>query len=157
MIEEIGADATRVWMVQKSHDTHLDFDLELAKKKSNENPVYYLQYAHARICSIQKKNEPLKHDPTYSLHRALDKAERNLLIGNIQFHDVVWRASQTNQLHPLITYGLELAKQFHAFYQHCPIKHADPMDQQLRYLYSGPFDRSYSHLFHRPFHSRIHL
>lgn len=133
VIDEIGVDATRIFMIQKSHDTHLDFDLDLAKKQSNENPVFYLQYAHARICSIKQKIENMEITER-SLNRDLVPAERHLIITNIQFHDAVWHCNDTLHTHSLVAYGLELAKAFHTFYQKCPILSADKDDQNIRRL-----------------------
>lgn len=123
VIDEIGADATRFFFSATDVNSHLDFDLELAKKQSNENPVFYVQYAHARICSILKKTEQgaqsIEHgtDLTSLTH----PAERELMMKLISFPDVVESAAQLRHPHCITEYGKELATVFHHFYEKCRV------------------------------------
>jgi arginyl-tRNA synthetase len=130
VIQEIGPDAVRFFLIQKSADTHLDFDLELAKKKTFENPVYYIQYAHARICSIlSKANHQTNTLPT-SFN--LEEKERNLVLLCLQVHEEVYDATLNLTPHKVANYLQNLAKCFHNFYESCPIIKADPDTQQKR-------------------------
>lgn len=113
LMEEVGTDAARYFFAMRSLDTQMDFDITLATKKTNENPVYYVQYAHARICSILKESE-LKEIKEY---KTIDSTYAYDLLNKIyDFKDVV-EASATKQLPHLITnYVYELATLFHTFY-----------------------------------------
>ncbi|MFT5170732.1 MAG: arginyl-tRNA synthetase [Candidatus Marinamargulisbacteria bacterium] len=135
VIEEIGIDATRFFLVQKSPDTHVDFDLDLAKKKSAENPVYYIQYAHARICSILRKLElPVTPASDSRLPAGdLDPKERQLLFHCLQLNDEMWNAATLLLPHKLAAYTFQLARFFHHFYEACPIVKAES-DVQARRL-----------------------
>jgi arginyl-tRNA synthetase len=128
LIDDIGADAARFFMLQRSHDTTVDLDLELARKTSNENPVYYVQYAHARIASILRKAgegaearaaegdfEPLPAEP----------AERALIKRLCELPDEVVEAAERRAPHRLCAYGMEAARDFHAFYRDCQVLGAD--------------------------------
>ena len=134
VIDEIGVDATRFFLIQKSPDTALEFDLDLAKKQSSDNPVYYLQYAHARLCSILKKSGFDFHTESEELLRqhfllfdrsALTDSERSLLLYVLQMDDELYKAARQFEPHILVQYCLELAKRFHYFYQTCPILTAE--------------------------------
>ncbi len=120
VIDEIGADATRFFLMEKNPDTHLDFDLELAKKKSAENPVYYIQYAHARICSMLSKLGGDYPDASGE-SPDLDPVERELVLTAASIYDVVYDSAQTLQGQKVPQFLLQLARSFHSFYQHCPI------------------------------------
>ena len=110
---------------------HLDFDLELAKKKSNENPVYYVQYAHARLCSIQRKvenHEDLIPDTAIQL----EEEERQLLLHICRCHDDIYSATMNYQPYQMARYATLLARQFHSFYQSCPILKASDDEKAKR-------------------------
>lgn len=131
VIDEIGSDALRFFLLEKNADTHIEFDLNLAKKQSNENPVYYIQYAHARMASILKKAPPqtdLITTPT------LDPAERALACQCLQIDEVIWDAAKNYAPHRLIHYLLATARSFHSFYERCPILKADPETQARRLI-----------------------
>jgi len=132
VIEEIGADATRYFLVEKSPDSHIDFDLDLAKKKSSENPVFYIQYAHARICSILKKVS--QDTPTTPQKISLAPSERNLLMHSLKIHDHIYEAATHYQAHKLCLYLLKLAKLFHGFYENCPILKASEEEKYQRII-----------------------
>jgi len=118
VIDEIGPDATRYFLVKTSPNTHLDFDLELAKSKSLDNPVYYVSYAHARICSIIKEAEKagLKPDKRADLSLLDKDVERKLMLKLLMFEDEIETAATLMQPHRLTTYAEELATIFHNYY-----------------------------------------
>jgi len=123
VMDEIGADATRFFFSATDVNSHLDFDLELAKKKSHENPVFYVQYAHARICSILKKSQtPMtKSQPGTDLSILTHPAERDLMFKLLSWPDVVEEAARLRHPHRLTEYGKELATVFHFFYENCRV------------------------------------
>jgi arginyl-tRNA synthetase len=130
LIDDIGTDATRFFMLQRSHDTALDLDLELAREQSNDNPVYYVQYAHARIASILRKacedgdGRAASPDPS-SRTLALEPAERMLLKRMLELSDEVGEAAERRAPHRLCAYGGALAADFHAFYRDCKVIDAE--------------------------------
>lgn len=119
--EEIGNDAARFFYVMRKADQHMDFDLELAKTQSADNPVYYIQYAHARICSVfrQLNEKRLVWDQTRGLN-AIDKLdtehEKSLIATLARYPEVIANASQSYEPHQLTNYLRELATQFHTYY-----------------------------------------
>lgn len=117
LVEEVGVDATRYFFAMRSLDTQLDFDLELATKKSNENPVYYVGYAHARIRSIlreyTKEIKPLDQYKTITSDYAI-----NLLNKLYDFKDVVESSALKHEPHLITNYVYDLAQLFHTFYAH---------------------------------------
>lgn len=124
VIDEIGADATRFFFSATDVNSHLDFDLELAKKKSADNPVYYLQYGHARICSILRKAQEGAGDGVRGvgeLSSLTDPAERELMVKLLAFPRLVADAAALRHPHRLTEYGKELATTFHHFYEKCRV------------------------------------
>lgn len=121
--EEIGTDATRYFLARYSTDTTLDFDLTLAKQRSNDNPVYYVQYAHARICSILRQLTPqpplLKREGELGI--PLHVAERNLILKLLRLPDELETIAKTFAIQRLATFAEETAKLFHAFYHECRV------------------------------------
>ncbi len=135
VVDEIGVDATRFFLIQKGADTHVEFDLELAKKKSAENPVYYIQYAHARMCSVLEKMDGLVQTQNFaSVQLGLEGAERALILHCIQAYDEIYGAAQALAPHRVANYAYELARQFHTFYEQCPIIKASE-DIQAKRVY----------------------
>ena len=131
--EEVGNDACRFWFVARSHDQHLDFDLELAKSRSSENPVYYVQYAHARVASVlrQLAERGLAHDEARgrgALERLDAPHEQRLLVALTRFPEVVLLAAATRAPNVLANYLRELAAGLHAAYA------AGNDDPQLRFI-----------------------
>jgi arginyl-tRNA synthetase len=118
VMDEIGVDATRYFLVKTSPNTHLDFDLELAKSKSLENPVYYVSYAHARICSIiaEAQKNGLKVEPKANLSLLSSDIERKIMVKLLRLEDEIEIAAKTMQPHRLTAYAEELAKLFHNYY-----------------------------------------
>jgi len=118
---EVGNDAARFFYVMRSNDQHLDFDLQLATSHSNENPVYYIQYAHARVCSVmrQMREKHLEHDIARgraSLARLVEPHEQALLASLSRFPEVVESAALLRAPHALVHYLRELANDFHTYY-----------------------------------------
>ena len=127
VIEAVGKDATRYFFLQSSADRQLDFDLELAVQQSNENPVYYVQYAHARIASILRTAAERGID-TNGADTALltDTGELDLVRLVLRFPELVDDIRQHYGVHQLTTYALELAGAFHGFYRdHRVVDEAD--------------------------------
>ena len=118
VLDEVGIDAARFFYLLRSYHTHLDFDLTLAKKEERVNPVYYVQYVHARICSIfreaQAKGELLRPDPPLSM--LVHPDEIRLMKAVARFSDVVLESARSREPHRIPFYLIELADQFHAFY-----------------------------------------
>ena len=119
--EEVGNDAARFFYIMRSNEQHLDFDLELAKSKSNENPVYYIQYAHARIASVlrQVKEQSLDHDKdngSSNLDLLSTKKERNLMVALSKYSEVINTAAKNRSPHSLAQYLRDLANEFHSYY-----------------------------------------
>ncbi len=126
LIDEVGADATRFFFVMRAKETHLNFDLELAKKQSSDNPVFYLQYAHARICGIirvaeEKSALNAEAIPTDFVKALNAKEELDLAKELIRFPDAVSFAASALEPQKLITYLNGVAELFHKFYQACRI------------------------------------
>jgi arginyl-tRNA synthetase len=125
LIDDIGADAARFFMLQRSHDTPVDLDLELARRTSNENPVYYVQYAHARIASILRKAgegaEERAAAADFGADAAVEPAERTLIKRLCELPDEVEETAARRAPHRLCAYAMEAARDFHAFYRDCQV------------------------------------
>ncbi len=122
LVSEIGADACRFMFLSRSHETQLDFDLDLAKKQSSENPVYYIQYGHARICSIL--DLAVEKKITYSngsVYMLSHESEIQLINKILELPSVIDAIADTYEVHHLPHYSLELATAFHNFYQNCRV------------------------------------
>jgi len=117
--KEVGNDATRFFYVQRRSEQHLDFDLELAKSQTNDNPVYYIQYAHARISSVFKqlaeKNLAWIHDKSV-LNKLDTESEQTLLVTLSRYPESVESAAQAYAPHQLTYYLRDLANDFHTYY-----------------------------------------
>jgi arginyl-tRNA synthetase len=131
LLDEVGVDATRFWMLQRSHDRTVDLDLTLAKQESPENPVYYVQYAHARIVTMVGR---LAEDRVVAAldasadwdGDALQGAERELIKALVAFPDEIAEAAERRAPHRIAAYALELAQEFTAFYRDCKVVGAEP-------------------------------
>jgi arginyl-tRNA synthetase len=125
LLDEVGVDAARYFFLQRSSDSQLDFDIELAKKESPENPVFYVQYAHARICSILRyaaegraaASEPGPGD----LELLASDSEMDLLRKLSELEEVVELCAERRAPHRLTGYAEELAALFHVFYRDCRV------------------------------------
>jgi arginyl-tRNA synthetase len=126
LLDDIGVDATRYFMLQRSHDTTMDLDLDLAREESAENPVYYVQYAHARIAGIRAKAGEQATAPSPAVEVELHPAERALILKLLAFPVEVEEAAERRAPHRIATYALELAQEFTAFYRDCKVVGADP-------------------------------
>jgi arginyl-tRNA synthetase len=118
---EVGNDAARFFYVMRSNDQHLDFDMQLATSQSNENPVYYIQYAHARVCSVmrQAREKGLAYDAASgraALSRLVEPHEQALLATLSRYPEVVEAAATLRAPHALVHYLRELANDFHTYY-----------------------------------------
>ncbi|MSQ41404.1 MAG: arginine--tRNA ligase, partial [Dehalococcoidia bacterium] len=122
LVEEVGADACRYFFLARTAESQMEFDLELAKKESADNPVYYVQYAHARIAGILRNAQEQGiafDDGDVSLLK--DPAELALLRQMVQLPELIETMSETLEPHHLPHYALELATAFHWFYQQCRV------------------------------------
>lgn len=132
LIEEVGADAVRFMLITRAADTPMDFDLDLAVKQSDENPVYYVQYAHARIASILKKAAESGvtaegGDTALLTH----PAELELIRAMLRLPEIVETAANKLEPHHLPHYAIDLAGVFHSFYKQCRVVSSDPADAAL--------------------------
>ncbi len=121
LIEEVGRDATRYFLVARAPSSHLTFDIDLALSRSNDNPVYYIQYAHARVCSVHRRlaEQGIVWDAESSRAHLprLDNAEEKALLKSLaEYPEVVAKAAQSAEPHVVANYLRELAGQFHTFY-----------------------------------------
>jgi arginyl-tRNA synthetase len=119
--EEVGNDAARFFYVMRSNDQHLDFDLELAKSHSNDNPVYYIQYAHVRVCSVFRQLEEKslswdEKDGTANLARLTEPHEKALMTTIGRYSEVIELAANNRAPQHLVNYLRELANEFHTYY-----------------------------------------
>jgi arginyl-tRNA synthetase len=119
--KEVGNDAARLFYVMRSHDQHLDFDMELAKSRSNENPVYYIQYAHARVSSVlrQLTERGLTHDMAHgitSLPKLKEPQELQLLKRISAYPELLEQCAAQRAPHSLVHYLRDLANDFHTYY-----------------------------------------
>ncbi|QGM21034.1 arginine--tRNA ligase [Spiribacter sp. 2438] len=119
--EEVGNDAARFFYVMRRPEQHLDFDLELAKSRSNDNPVYYVQYAHARVCSVlaqaaERGIEPDTHQGLSALPRLTEEHEQTLINALGRYPEILEAAAVAHEPHQLAQYLRELAGAFHTYY-----------------------------------------
>ena len=136
LIEEVGTDAARFFFVMRSIDSQLDFDLTLATEKSNENPVYYIQYAHARICSIMRQLEEagiaVMHATEAKLNTLVEASELELIKKLGEYPEMIAGAAKERAVHRVAHYVHDLAGLFHSFYNQCRILGVDSDLQQAR-------------------------
>jgi len=133
VLEDVGGDAVRFVLLSRSAESQMEFDLDLAKEQSSENPVYYVQYAHARICSILRLAEERgldtsgRGDVTLLTH----PMELALIRRMLMLPELVELVATTLSPHHLPHYAQDLASQFHAFYRDCRVISPDPADHEL--------------------------
>lgn len=135
LCDEVGVDAVRYFFVQRAVDTHFDFDLGLARKQSNDNPVYYAQYAHARMCSILRQAPEMKEAENFDL--LTHEKEIALMKYINEFTNVVADAAKTRSPHKVCNYIQKLAAYFHSFYNACKVidmEHEELSAQRLALL-----------------------
>ncbi len=119
--DEVGNDAARFFYVMRKCEQHMDFDLDLAKSQSADNPVYYIQYAHARVCSVMKQlgEKGMSYDPqrgAANLHLLHEQHEADLMVSLARFPEVVEGAALSHEPHQLAHYLRDLANDFHTYY-----------------------------------------
>ncbi len=136
VLDEVGRDATRFFMLSRAAETPVDFDLELAKKQSLDNPVYYAQYAHTRCCSIFREAQERgagAPDPEHAdlsvLRRPTELRLQRVLA---DFPEMVLESAQSYEPHHLTRYGHDLASAFHAFYTECRVLGEEPRIETAR-------------------------
>lgn len=134
LLDLIPIDAARFFFNLRQPSSHFDFDLDVAVLKTNDNPVYYVQYAHARICSILKnletKDKDFKEDANYSLLNSSD--EKNLIKLLSNYPNVIIEAGESYDPSLLTKYSIDLATAFHRFYTSCNIKNSEDELKQAR-------------------------
>jgi arginyl-tRNA synthetase len=128
VLNEVGVDAARWFFSSRAYTTGIDFDLELAKKQSNENPVYYVQYAHARASSILRNGADAgaRPDPSHTGELLTHPSEQGLVRHLLDFPDAIATAAERRETHEVPRYAYELATAFSAFYRDCKVLTDDP-------------------------------
>jgi arginyl-tRNA synthetase len=134
LVAEIGVDAARWFLLHRSHDTTVEVDLDLATQETKQNPVYYVQYAHARIASLRRKGEAEGATPALDVlpRVALEPAERALVQRLLAFPGEVAEASERRAPHRIATYAHDLAQDFTAFYEACKVLGAERDTEAFR-------------------------
>lgn len=147
LIEEVGTDAARFFFIMRSIDSQLDFDLDLAKSKSNENPVYYIQYAHARICSIfrQVTEVGIKVSGKPQLNLLETESEIDLIKKMAAYEEEIAYAAEERAPHRIARYAHELAGDFHSFYNQCRIVGVEPKLAEARLALVGAVQNTIHH------------
>jgi arginyl-tRNA synthetase len=130
LLDDIGVDATRWFMLWRDHDTAVDLDLDLARRESSDNPVYYVQYAHARIASILRKAGEDADAAASAAGRPtpgtpLDPSEKALVKRLLEFPEEVCEAAERRAPHRICAYSTAVAADFHAFYRDCQVVGAE--------------------------------
>lgn len=128
LIDEVGLDVARFFFLARSIESHLNFDLDLAKEQSEKNPVYYVQYGYARICSILRKAK-IKKDYKYRKYTLVKllvhQYELNLIKQLVRFPEIIEDTAKDYQLQRIPQYAVDLARDFHRFYKHCRVISGD--------------------------------
>jgi arginyl-tRNA synthetase len=134
LLEDVGPDAVRFFLASRDPDSQMEFDLDLAREESDKNPVYYVQYGHARIASILRnaaeRSWDIKTDES-DLSLLQHEAELNLVRKMLALEEVIELATKNLEPHHLAYYAQELASDFHAFYRDCRVLSSDPADADL--------------------------
>jgi arginyl-tRNA synthetase len=131
LLDDIGVDAARFFLVERSHDTALDLDLDLARERSQENPVYYVQYAHARVAGVLR-NAPAGARAPIPPPEEVGPLERALVLRLAAWPDALLEAEVRRAPHRVAAYLKDLARDFHAFYAHCRIVGEPPEVEGFR-------------------------
>ncbi|OGR54059.1 MAG: arginine--tRNA ligase [Elusimicrobia bacterium RIFCSPLOWO2_02_FULL_39_32] len=138
VVDEVGRDAARFFFALRSPTSHLEFDIDLAKKKSNENPVYYAQYVHARICSIFSEAKKRGIDLEVSFKdlegKCVEKEERELMKKISFFKDILESSLQVSSPHLLANYLIDTATKFHRFYDQHRVLDVEPSLMRARLI-----------------------
>ena len=132
LVEDVGVDACRYFFLARAPSTQMEFDLELAKKESSENPVYYIQYAHARNAGILNLARDREIDWSQGdISLLTDPNELNLIRTMIRLPELLEQMASNLEPHHLAHYAMELATSFHWFYENCRVVSADPADNEI--------------------------
>jgi arginyl-tRNA synthetase len=132
VLDDIGPDAVRFFLLARAADSQMDLDLALARQQSDENPVYYVQYAHARISNILRYAEEQGHsDEEADVSRLNHPSELTLIRKMLELPEVIALAAETLAPHHLTYYAQDLAATFHAFYRDCRVVSSEPADADL--------------------------
>lgn len=137
LLDEVGKDVYRFFILEYAPTSHVNFDLALAKEQSEKNPVYYVQYAYARIHSILKKVQSTKlkvQNPEELLSTLNHPAEITLIKQLIKLPEIIEDITNDYQVQKLPFYARDIAKSFHAFYENCPVIQTDEKTQNARLL-----------------------
>lgn len=126
LIEEVGVDACRYFFVSRSQSSHLDLDLSVMTAQNNTNPLYYANYAHARLCSVLKQTEDLTYDINSLYYK--EEAELELIKKLNEFEDVIEDAATSLSANKICLYAQKLAQLIHVFYTECRIINKDDID-----------------------------
>lgn len=131
IIDEVGKDVARFFFLNRKADSHLDFNLDLALNKTEENPVYYIQYAYVRIKGILRKAEqfPELQDINLVDSKAVCEPEYQIIKKIIYLKDLLQNIARTSQTHQLTYYALELARMFHSYYSNCKVIDMEHVEQ----------------------------
>lgn len=120
VIDEIGVDPTRYFLLMRSYSSSLDFDLELAKKKDNDNPVYYVQYAYARVCNIffklEEKNMKYDYNKKFDINKISNESTLKLANMILRFPDEIYESAKSLEVYTLLNYTYDVASALHKFY-----------------------------------------
>ncbi|MBI2039894.1 arginine--tRNA ligase [Candidatus Microgenomates bacterium] len=125
VLDEVGVDAFRFYLLRFAPQTHIDFDLELLKEHSSKNPVFYVQYAHARMSNILVKGDQINRADKGNLGLLIHPMETALIKHLLAFPDLVEELAGNLQVHQLTEYSITLADLFHKFYESCPVLKAE--------------------------------
>ena len=126
LCEEVGVDAVRYFFAARAASSHLDFDLNLALEQSSSNPVYYAQYAHARLCSVLESAKDIKIDE--NAPQLNEASESELLKKTMEFPHIIENAASKRAPHMVATYIQELAASIHSFYTNCRLIDRDNLE-----------------------------
>lgn len=118
LIDDVGVDVVRYFFIMRSINSHLNFDLKLAKEKSEKNPIFYIQYAHARICTILEQNNNIDNSDLSLLNH---EQEVKLIYLLIEFEDLILKLSENLEPQLLANYLFDLATKFHKYYSSCRV------------------------------------
>ena len=132
LVDEVGADACRFFFLQRAPDSQMEFDIELAKEQSDKNPVYYIQYAHARIASILRLANDRGIDYSDGDTSLLThEAELSLVRAMLRLPELISMMARNLEPHHLTYYSMDLATEFHNFYQQCRVVSSEPDDAEI--------------------------
>ena len=121
LIEMVGLDVTRFFFLMHANNKQMDFDLDLAKERSQKNPVFYVQYAHARICSFLDKCRDTKSCVPTKEEMLLHSSERELITELIKWPEIIEEVAENYEVHKICFYAIALSDKFHDFYENCRV------------------------------------